>query len=169
MFHDLEQSPFFHLANSTMALTNKTLVPGRMIMFAGSIAVTAGAFIADWSVTHVFNPRWPPHAKFHNGQTMSLSVMFALMTGYLLFRPAKDTAALRDNAWLAVLVASMYCAAGLTAILFPGTAWKDPEFVDAPERAQLYVFAGLVVVEWTGYILEVRRMDSLEKKHAHSS
>ena len=29
---------------------------------------------------HLFNPRWPPHAKFHNCQTMVMGIFLGLIT-----------------------------------------------------------------------------------------
>lgn len=45
-----------------------------------------GAFSADWNATHVFNPKWTPHAKFHNAQTITLSVVTAGLTLWQLWR-----------------------------------------------------------------------------------
>lgn len=35
--------------------------------------VLADAAIPSTSRIHLWNPRWPPHAKFHNGQTMMMA------------------------------------------------------------------------------------------------
>ena len=34
---------------------------------------------------HLFNPRWPPHAKFHNAQTMLLGIFFGTLVLVILF------------------------------------------------------------------------------------
>jgi len=36
---------------------------GRILLTLDSVGLLFGAVIADWNETHVFNPRWPPHAK----------------------------------------------------------------------------------------------------------
>jgi len=36
---------------------------GRVLLTVDSIGLLFGAVIADWNETHVYNPRWPPHAK----------------------------------------------------------------------------------------------------------
>ncbi len=49
-----------------------------------------GGYIADAVIPftakqHIHNPRWPPHAKFHNGQTMLLGIGLGLYSLFLLF------------------------------------------------------------------------------------
>jgi hypothetical protein len=43
------------------------LTTGRLVIVVGNLLYAVGAFIADYNETHVKNPRWPPHARFHNG------------------------------------------------------------------------------------------------------
>ena len=43
------------------------------LLISGVAAFTAvGAYLYDYNETHMFNPQWPPHAKFHDAQTISL-------------------------------------------------------------------------------------------------
>jgi hypothetical protein len=125
------------------------ITPGRIIIAVGNLLYSIGAFIADWSVTHVLNPRWPPHAKFHNGQTMSLGALLCSTSLYFAFRSSKTP---KEDLFHASLIGSFYCAAGLCAILYPGTDWQDPEFDGAGE--QRYLFFGVVVAMWVGYALD---------------
>jgi hypothetical protein len=41
-----------------------SLTLGRCLFFMSNLAYAGGAFLADWGVTHIYNPAWPPHAKF---------------------------------------------------------------------------------------------------------
>lgn len=52
------------------ANTSSEITPGKIVLTAVALFTSTGCYLADWSDTHVFNPRWPPHAKFHNGETM---------------------------------------------------------------------------------------------------
>jgi len=144
-----------------MAFTMPGLTVGRALITIGNLGYSFGAFAADWSDTHVKNPRWPPHAKFHNGQTMSLGVLLAATSSYFLFRRAPNLAAFKDNTFNAALIGTFYCGSGLSAILYPGTAWQDPEFRGAGE--QRYIFAAICAMMWIGYGLERRRLGLIKK------
>ena len=100
------------------------LSPGRGFILLGNLVYSIGAFVFDYNETHVKNPLWPPHAKFHNGQTMSLGVLLSAMSLYFLFRPARKDQ-IKDNLWTAATIGTFYCGAGLSAILYPGTAWEE--------------------------------------------
>jgi hypothetical protein len=135
----------------------------RKIMAASSILFASAAYLADWSHTHVLNPRWPPHAKFHNGQTMSIGAMNAALVVYLLSRRANSSETEKSLVFVAAVVGSSTALAGLSAILYPGTAWTDPEFdTGALIAPQAYVFVGHLMFTWAGYMLE---MSKLNRKH----
>ncbi len=36
---------------------------GKLLLTVDAIGLLLGAPIADFNHTHIFNPRWPPHAK----------------------------------------------------------------------------------------------------------
>jgi hypothetical protein len=86
------------------------------------VAVMTGtlAYVFDWNETHVFNPRWPPHAKFHNAQTLLLGSLLGLVTLYLVWG--------RSDLRVAVVVCSLYWVTQLGSLAFPGTSLTDPEF-----------------------------------------
>ena len=82
--------------------------------------------LADWNETHIYNPRWPPHARFHNAHTMLLGVLLGGASVWLAWRPGVLQ--------LAILAGAIYWIAQAGAILFPGTAFVDPEFADRIPR-----------------------------------
>ena len=76
---------------------------------------------------HLYNSAWPPHAKFHNGQTMLLGLFLGTLALVILFAVGPLTLPLF---LIAAAVAGVYFLAMAFAPLFPGTAWIDPEFRD---------------------------------------
>jgi hypothetical protein len=97
--------------------------------FAISLIATitsVSPFLADFNETHVYNPLWPPHAKFHNGQTMTLGLICGIISIYFLwFRKASTDI---ENLKMSCLFAALYWMAMAPAILYPGTAFADPEY-----------------------------------------
>lgn len=43
------------------------LTASRILLVLENLFYATGAFVADFNETHVYNPSWPPHARFHNG------------------------------------------------------------------------------------------------------
>jgi hypothetical protein len=69
-----------------------------------------GGFIADAIVPstsrqHLWNPAWPPHAKFHNGQTMLMGIFGGSLSLYILFSPQTLTS---QMSYLALVAAARY-------------------------------------------------------------
>ena len=100
-------------------------------MVAAIAVFNFGGFVADALVPfvakqHLYNKNWPPHAKFHNAQTMLLGIGLGLVSLYVLFGSPPLTLA---RFYLAAVLAGLYFVAMLCAPIFPGTAWQDPEFV----------------------------------------
>jgi hypothetical protein len=87
-----------------------------------AVLTSSLAYVFDWNETPVYNPRWPPHAKFHNAQTLLLGPLLAAVSLWLLwFKHDVDSA---------VVTSSLYWIAQLGSLLLPGTALIDPEFRD---------------------------------------
>lgn len=134
-----------------MGMTGK-IGAGRVLLSLTSLTTMAGAFIADWNETHVFNPNWPPHAKFHNGQTMSMGLALGAGGLYSLWgRPRYGTPQLA----MATTFASMYWITQASAILYPGTALVDPP---RKRGGQPIIIAATLGLNALGYLLERRRL-----------
>ena len=115
-----------------------------------------GGYIADAVIPatarqHLHNPAWPPHAKFHNGQTMLMGIGLGSLSLYLLFGCKPLTF---PQFLLAAVVAGLYFASMALATIFPGTAWIDPEFAHDwprplglnPQQLVSYILLMLLVV-----------------------
>jgi hypothetical protein len=116
--------------------------------------VTAiGGLMADYFVPssgaqHIKNPRWPPHAKFHNAQSILMGLCLGVVAIVLLFRESPVS---RSGLLLAAVLASVYWVCIFAAPVFPGTAFVDPEFATTAPRpmglpAQLVIGLFLVAM-----------------------
>lgn len=137
------------------------ITPGRALLALVGIVTSVGGYLADWNETHVYNPRWPPHAKFHNGQTMSMGLLLGLATLYYLFRSSSSRAIERESLHTATLFASLYWVTQLSAVLYPGSLPEDPEFGDGFPQA--YLCAVLLSMAGLGVFLERARLTGQEK------
>jgi hypothetical protein len=121
-----------------------------LIVFVAFITATGGLF-ADYVIPasaaqHMKNPRWPPHAKFHNAQGILLGLALGIVSIALLFLHRPLT---RETLVISALVASLYWICIFAAPIFPGTAFVDPEFASAAPivcRLPLQLAIGLVLV-----------------------
>ena len=108
---------------------------GRLLLSAVAMFAAVGPFAADWNATHLFNPNWPPHARFHNGQTMAAGLLLATPALFFLWRRGGER---RTNDLAAVLFAGSYFAHQAAALAFPGVAWTDPEFLRPGQALNLF-------------------------------
>jgi hypothetical protein len=100
-----------------------TIGTGRMLLTLTSFWSAYGCYHFDWNETHIYNPDWPPHAKFHNAQTMSTGAALGAAGIYALWgRPGALT---RGRLQVGTAAASLYWITQLSAILYPGTALFD--------------------------------------------
>lgn len=99
---------------------------GRWLFSLNALLVGGGGLLADLNNTHLYNPRWPPHARFHDGQTMAVGVLLALASLFFAWRGTGDR---KTNVLAATLFAGLLYVSQAAANFFPGVAWTDPEFL----------------------------------------
>jgi hypothetical protein len=102
----------------------KKLTTGRILITIMALFTCVSPYLADWNITHIYNPTWPPHAKFHNAQTMCFGALLGLASLYCLWIRKKPSELERFNQ--ATFLAALYWIAQVPAITFPGTALTDP-------------------------------------------
>lgn len=93
-------------------------VLSRLIFTVIGVTLLIAAHLADMNQTHIYNPHWPPHAKFHNGQTLSMSLLLGGLTIFLAWWPSTNVPLMVA---VAAVAASLYFIAQSTAILYPNT------------------------------------------------
>ena len=125
----------------------KAATVGKALITATAVGQMIGPYLFDFNKTHIYNESWPPHAKFHNAQTMSSGVALSVATLVNLWRPGSGRVGLDA----AVLSASVYWVSQLSAFFYPGTASVDPPAKD--NWPQLRFTIPILSAIGTGYAL----------------
>ena len=137
----------------------------RILFTLSAIGLTAGAHAADLSPSHLYNDRWPPHAKFHTGQTLSMSVLLSLLTIFFAWRKTSDQ---REAVLATAGFAATYWITQATAISYPSTDFYDPEFRPAhrsklglPTQAyfELGFLSSIALASWLALHKSTHRSD----------
>jgi hypothetical protein len=131
---------------------------GLILLSVQPLVMAGGAFYFDYNETHVFNKTWPEHARFHNGQTMSMSIYLGLACLFYTWRtPSLATTTLKKESLLAaVIIGSCYTITGLSATLYPGTLCVDKMFWEGgvdPGCPQHAIFGIPLIINWVGYAI----------------
>ncbi len=92
---------------------------GGRLLAALNLATAVNGILIDWNRTHLFNPRWPPHARFHDAMTISLGLLLGLL-GLRALR--------RGDARGAALGPALFFGAQLSAFAYPGARGIESEF-----------------------------------------
>ena len=135
---------------------------GRILLTLSASGTALGAFIADvLSTTHIFNPKWMPHAKFHGGQTIAMSVALGLMGLYLTWRrdPLYSAREQKQVLWDAFCVLSIYWVTQFCAGFVPGALPMDPEFGNG--NPQVWLQAGFLATNVLGWWYEDGRVEEV--------
>ena len=92
---------------------------------------TVGGFLADWNRTHLFNPGWPPHAKFHDALSILLGSLLSASGLYFLHRRGRDQ---EGDLALGALLPSLFWIAQGASFAFPGAEGFEAEFPEKVPR-----------------------------------
>ena len=132
---------------------NEKMLLGKLLLTFTIVSVAMGPLTADLNNTHIFNPDWPPHARFHNAVGLFSSIGFALLGLWLLW---KKTTEFRTNLLAATAIPIFLWSTFFLALLIPGTAVEDhlgtlPVILGLP--LNLLVALMFTILSITGYIL----------------
>ena len=104
---------------------------GRVTLRVIAFITMVGGFAADWNRTHLLNPMWPPHAKFHDAMTICPGFFLGVTSLFLLRRvQAKHPSALA----LGALLPGMFWLSQGLSFAFPNTGGVDAEFPELIPR-----------------------------------
>ncbi|MFG2041422.1 DUF6640 family protein [Dactylosporangium sp. NPDC048998] len=128
---------------------------GRLLVTASVVGTGVSHAVADLNRTHVFNPRWKPHARFHTASAVATDVGWSIVSLWLLRRPGT-----REERELALKVAALHpvlsYAPFFVAEAVPGSEAEDepgqvPRVAGVP--ANLFVAAVMSAISALGYLL----------------
>jgi hypothetical protein len=86
--------------------------------------ITAAAPVAaDWNESHIFNKRWPGHARFHGVTSLATAVTLSSVSIWSVWSSQGDQATAR---LFATAVPVAYWAPFFVAPLVPGATVDDP-------------------------------------------
>jgi hypothetical protein len=105
---------------------NARLLAARIILTVIAVGTIVAPYLADWNATHIYNAQWPPHAKFHNAQTMVLGTLMGLAGLFFTWRRGMDVRVTLLAGWL---FTGFYWISQVFAFGFPGVAWTDPDLL----------------------------------------
>jgi hypothetical protein len=97
---------------------------GRLLVTAAILGTGPGFTFFDLNRTHVFNPLWTPHARFHDASAVVTELGWSIASLWLLWRRGT-----RDQRELALKVAALHpvlaFAPFLIAEAVPGAEAED--------------------------------------------
>ena len=98
-------------------------VLARSLLTLANVITAVAPLAADWNDSHIFNERWPAHARFHGVTALTMTTTLASANIWSVWSSQSDQAAAR---FFAAAVPVAYWAPFFLAPLVPGTAVDDP-------------------------------------------
>jgi|SRR5580700_7328042 hypothetical protein len=96
---------------------------GRSLLTLANVITVAVPIAADWNASHIFNKRWPAHARFHGVTALAMAITLSASNVWSLWSGSTDRSTAR---FFAAAVPIAYWAPFFVAPLVPGTAVDDP-------------------------------------------
>jgi hypothetical protein len=98
-------------------------VLGRSLLTLANVITVAAPIAADWNDSHIFNDRWPAHARFHGVTALGMA---ASLSSANIWSVWSDAGGRNRARFFAAAVPIAYWAPFFVAPLVPGTAVDDP-------------------------------------------
>jgi Family of unknown function (DUF6640) len=96
---------------------------GRSLLTFANVITAAAPLAADWNDSHIFNQRWPAHARFHGVTALAMSTTLSCANIVSLWSGGSGRARAR---FFGAAIPVAYWAPFFLAPLVPGTAVDDP-------------------------------------------
>ncbi|MEV8517953.1 DUF6640 family protein [Dactylosporangium sp. NPDC051484] len=128
---------------------------GRLLVTASVVGSGVVHAMADLNRTHVFNPSWKPHARFHTASAVATDVGWSIVSLWLLRRPGT-----REERELGLKIAALHPIFSYVPFFIaeavPGSEAEDepgelPRVAGVP--VNLFVAAVMSGLSALGYLL----------------
>lgn len=135
----------------------------KKLLIGISVLTAVGGYLADLNRTHILNPRWTPHSKFHNALSIISETLLGGAGLYFLLRKNGNK---KDNLKFGTLAPGFFWASMAGAIAFPGAEPLEAEFPEKiPRVGKLRLnetFASIVMLSLLGlaYLRERKQLQS---------
>ncbi len=96
---------------------------GKSLLTLANVITAVAPFAADWNDSHIFNERWPAHARFHGVTALTMTATLSSANIWSIWSSESDQTTAR---FFAAAVPMAYWAPFFLAPLVPGTAVDDP-------------------------------------------
>lgn len=96
---------------------------GKSLLTLANVITAVAPFAADWNDSHIFNERWPAHARFHGVTALTMTATLASANICSIWSTESAQGTVR---FFAAAVPVAYWAPFFLAPLVPGTAVDDP-------------------------------------------
>ena len=63
---------------------------GRGLLTVANVITVAAPFAADWNDSHIFNERWPAHARFHGVTALAMAATLSSLNIWCIWSGASD-------------------------------------------------------------------------------
>lgn len=98
-------------------------VLGKSLLTLANVITAVAPVAADWNDSHIFNQRWPGHARFHGVTALAMTGTLSVINIRSVWSGVADQSAAR---LFAAAVPAAYWTPFFLAPLVPGTALDDP-------------------------------------------
>jgi hypothetical protein len=130
---------------------------GRWVLTSVAALTPVGGFLADWNRTHLFNPDWPPHARFHDALTIALGSLLGASGLYYLRKKGEPP---ESDLRVGALLSSLFWLAQGASFACPGAEGLEAEFPEKVPRVggvwvnERFASALMLALIAIGYALE---------------
>jgi tryptophan-rich sensory protein len=128
----------------------------RLVLSGAAIGTVIGAARADLNRTHILNPDWQPHARFHGAAGWGTVAGSQALALWLLWRPDRQAAVGDLTVTVAALLPAVAWLPFFFAVAVPGAAVEDepghlPRVAGIP--ANLLAAGAIPALSAVGYAL----------------